>query len=506
MLANTDYMQYSVIVINKSKNSTSNSTWSLKDKNYIPISIILVSILLRFWFFWRPSFSGDEGEYVSKAVQILRGINDLVLGRDIHIAIQNIFLPILQHAHGPLEFLLAIPMAIFQPREFFVRLIFVVIGSVVLILSFLILKKLRNINVATAFAVTFGTSVYAIWWSQTAMYQSLSMAASIFIFLSVLYFLKKPSRKTLILLFLSPAVGLLVFPDFALFVPAIIWVAYDKRKYLKITELVLAVGVFLIVAGVYYFPWIIYSIISGNQYAGFNFLLKAKLAARVDVYQNLQGFWNNFFSFPGVYTVWPFAILSTFLIKKVNYLKYVLLTVFLATLVYIFRAYTPYFYFVSIFAPICILASEWIASQKRLGKLILVAILILNLFSITLLLKGEHNPLIFGQKGHQLDEAKQVGMLAKKCIVKDDETYISTYPTGKAAYYFGRQSTAYYDGSEMIPKMKQFLEGKAESVKLIHYSRGFFLTDKNLEEQLRGEALQIIEYKDDVALLYKDCD
>lgn len=474
------------------------------DWNKLAIFVIIFGIIFRFWFFWQPSFSGDEGEYVSKAVQIIRGTVDLVLGRNIDIAIQNIFLPILQHAHGPLEFLIVIPMVIFQPREFFVRLIFVVIGSIVLILSFLILKKLRSVSVATAFALTFGTSVYAIWWSQTAMYLSLSMAVSILVFLSILYFSKRPSRKTLILLFLSPAVGLLVFPDFALFLPAIIWAAYDKRNYLKVADLLFAGGIFLVIAGAYYFPWVIYSIISGNQHVGFNHLLKAKLAARVDAVHNLQGFWSNFFSFPGVYTVWPFAILSIFLIKKVNYLKYVLLTVLLATLVYIFRAYIPYYYFVSIFAPICILTSEWIASQKQLGRFILVTIFILNLFSVILLLKGEHNPLIFGQKGYQIDEAKQVGILAKKCILEDDETYISTYPTGKAAYYFGRQSTAYYDGSEVIPKMKQFLEGKADNVKLIHYRKG--LVDLELEKNLQNRALKVVNYNNEVVALFKNCD
>lgn len=495
-------MQYSVFVVREKKNLIDKKTKYLSNK--IPMGIILLGILLRFWYFWKPSFSGDESEYVSKAVQVLRGIVDLTLGKNTNTLWQNIFLPFLQHAHGPLEFLIDIPIVVFQPREFFVRLIFVIISSVVLISSYSILKKLRGSSVSTAFVLTFGTSVYAIWWSQTAMYQSLSMAASIFVFLSIIYFLKKPTRKSLILLFVSPAVGLLVFPDFALFLPAIIWVIFDKRRFVKVSDLLIGGVLFLVIAGIYYFPWIIYSIISGNQNVGFNYLFKAKLAAKVDVIGNLKGFWGNFFGFPGVFTVWPIAIFSIFLVKKVSYVKYVLLTVFLATIVYIFRAYTSYFYFVSIFAPICILASEWVASQKQFGRIILVTIFMLNLLSIALLLGGEHNPLIFGEKGHQSDEAKRVGLLAKKCILKDNETFISTYPTGKSAYYFGRQSTAYYDGSEMVPKMKLFLAGKADNVVFIHYGRDFF-TNKDLEKQLRGKALRIIDYKDDVVLIYKDC-
>lgn len=468
------------------------------------IFTIFFGIILRFWFFWLPSFSGDEAEYASKAVQTLRGTLDLILGRNIHVALDNTFLPTLQHAHGPLEFLIAIPMVIFQPREFFIRLVFVVVGSITLVLSFLILKKLRNFYVASVFAIIFGTSVYAIWWSQTAMYQSLSIAASIFIFLSIIFFSKKPSRKTLNLLFLSPAVGLLVFPDFALFLPAIIWAVYDKRNYLKITDLLIAGGVFLVIAGTYYFPWVIYSIINGNQNVGFNHLLKAKLAANVDIIRNLEGFWGNFFSFPGVYAIWPFAALSILIIKKVNYVKYILLTTVLATSVYIFRAYTPYFYFVSIFALLCILASELIARQKQTGYVILILIVILNLNSVLSLLKGKHNPLIFGEKEQQIDRAKEVGSLAKRCIVSDEETFISTYPTGKSAYYFGRQSTAYYDGSEVIPKIEEFLEGDANNIKLIHYRKKDL--DGGLEEKLKKNALNVIQYNSDVVLLFKKCD
>ena len=193
------------------------------------ILLFISSIILRFWFFWQPSFSGDEATYTTKAISIANGIVGLVNGSKIDIAFLNILRPILQHAHAPMEILILVPFVGLHPREFFLRLIYVLIGCLILIIAYLVLKKLRNQHVALAFLIMFGTSVYAIWWSQTAMYQSLSMAASIIISLSIINFYKNPSPKALLFLAISPALGLLVFPDFALFIPAILWLIYDKK-------------------------------------------------------------------------------------------------------------------------------------------------------------------------------------------------------------------------------------------------------------------------------------
>ena len=228
--------------------------------------------------------------------------------------------------------------------------------------------------------------------------------------------------------------------------------------------------------------------------------MQHKLESNPNLINNLRGFWGNFFAYGGVYVVWPLSILSITLVKTIKYLKYLIVTVFFATVVYAFKAYLPYYYFVSIFALFCIMASEWIALRKY-RVFVLSGVFLLNLFSLLPLIQGIHNPLIF--TGQQNDNIRKVGILSKKCIVEDNETYIST-EDNRTSYYFGRPSTVYQDGMEnRIAQLRSFSEGQLQNVKLIHFVRRIIPTD--LELELRQKSQITVEFQNDVVLIYKDC-
>ncbi len=474
-----------------------------KIKDFLPVLLLAFSIILRFWGFWRPSFSGDEGHYVLKAIRILHGVKNLLLNQDRVIAWQNLTQPFLEHAHGPLEFLIMIPFVVFSPREFFIRLPFVFISCLTLILSFIFLEKLRNKKIALYFLILTGSSLYAVWWAQTAMYQTLSISASLMFALAMINFVKKSSCCSLLLLSTALAFGFLVFPDFLMFLPAVCWAVFDKKQFLKKKDVFLACLTVLAIAGVYYVPWIGYGLFWPEKNTGFSFLFSHKLSAAVSPSVNLKGFWGNFFSFPGVFPVWLVSLFSIFLIKKIVYLKYLLLTIVICATVYIFKAYLPYFYFVSIFSLFALLAAEWLASQKKMGSMIIAVIFLINVYGLKPLFSGTPNLFVFFE-GQQDDQIQQAGETAKKCITNDNETYISTADAGRATYYFGRISTLYKDGTEnRIETMRWFLAGAAPQVKMIHFRKGEL--SSNLEGKLRQKAKKELKYGIDIVFLYKKC-
>ncbi len=466
----------------------------------LPLFLISLGITTRFLFFWKPSFSGDEAFHVLKAVSVSRGIFDLIRLNNIHAALTNIFLPILEHNHPPAEFLILLPMVPFEPREFFVRFWYVLLSILVIFVSYLLLKK-NHKQIALSFLVLITTSAYAIWWSQTAMYHSLALAAGIFISILILIFSKKPNGKNLLLLSFSSSLALLIFQDFIFYLPAIVWAVFENRSRLKLSQIFVSIAVYLLIACIFYIPYIAYAIFGDRFHAGFNYVLNDKLTGRVNVGGNIVGYWNNFFAYRGVFTIWPFALLAVFLGRKIKYSKYLFLTILIYLTVYIFKSVTPFHYFVSILGPLMLLASEWI-SRQRSYRIIIFVILTLNLLGLVPIFAGKNNPQIVGQDSY--DQLKKVGDLAKRCLGGDDETYISTADAWRSAYYFGRRSQLEQDGTEKrIETINWFLEGKAENVKLIHFKTGEI--GEIEEENLKHLAFSSIQYDRDKVYIFKNC-
>lgn len=474
--------------------------------NKLFIPLLLTAILFRFWGFWKPSFSSDEATYVIRAFSVASKLSGFLAGRLSDSDREIFLLQFLQHSHGPMEFIFMIPAIILRPRystaEFLVRLTWVLFSSATLIWSSIWLRRIRNQTLSILFLIFYGLSVYAIWWSQTAMYQSISMAASIFFSLALIRFTSNPSNRSLFWMFASLAFGLLVFPDLILFLPAAVWAIYDQRHSITAKGVAAGVVFLIITAGIFYIPWIWYSTLPGTEKVGFRFLLQRKLLATVNPISNLTGFWQNFFSFPGVLVVWPISFFSVFLIRRVRYLKYLILSVILFSTVYITRAYIAYFYFVSIFPVLCLMAAEvTIAVKKRTFLFIGGTALAVQLWGVMPLIRGIYNPLIFSAE--QQDRIRDIGKLARLCIPGDDETYISTEDT-RTNYYFGKLSKVYQDGADRrIARMRQFLEGDMDQVKLIHFRAGLLPMD--LEQALRTRATWVITYRNDTALFFKDC-
>lgn len=466
--------------------------------------LFIFAIFLRFYFFWEPSFSSDEAHYVMSAVRVAQGFKGLVFGQNFEISWKNLSMPFLQAAHGPAEFLVIIPSIFFQHRELFVRFVFVLISIVSLIFCYLQLKKLRSRWVALSLLLFVGTSKYAILWSQTAMYQALSISVVLFIIVRLISFEKNPNKKNLIILFFFQALGLLVFPDLILYLPATFWVMFDKRKQINWKDVAISLLVLSVVAGVYYVPWILHGFFGNDPGNGFRFLVSHKLVATPDPLSNFKAFLSNFFTYPGVYILLPFAFLSLLRIKKVAYLKYLWVTIIVGSLVYIFKSYIPYYYFVSLFSAFAVLASEGIMVFKRNSTKIVIFAIIMTLNFIGLIPFFNKNYNTFVTMGRKKDEIKKVGEIIKKCGIADDETYLSTADFGRAEYYFGRQSTIYQDGQEnRIKLMMDFKKEGYGNVKYIHFVKGEL--NKILEKKLREKSQQSVQFNNDVLFIYKNC-
>lgn len=470
----------------------------------ISILILVFSIFLRFYFFWEPSFSSDEAHYVMSATRVLNGVRGLVLRRDTNAAIKNLTLPFLQHAHGPMEFLVIIPAIPFADREFFVRLVFVLISILSLAIAFIWSKRVKNLWTASFLVLFVGTSLYAVLWSQTAMYQTLAISVTLLIILAVLSFEKKQNRKNLFVLCFLHGLSLLIFPDLIIYSLATLWLIFDKRKYINKKDLGVGFLIFFLVAGSFYIPWIIYGIVGSDPGNGFRFLVSHKLASVPDPVLNFKTFLSNFFLYPGVFIMLPFAFLSLKKIKKTASLRYVWLVVVVATFIYVFKSYLPYFYFVSLFSSFAYLASEGtvVFKNKRVKMILFAAIFVINILGLIPFFNKSHNVFVFS--GEKNDEIKKIGETIRKCGISDEETYLSTTDFGRAEYYFGRQSTNYQDGLQnRIKLMEDFEKGGYLNVKYVHFVKGELKS--KLEKKLIKKSLSQAHFQNDVLLIYKKC-
>ena len=472
--------------------------------NYFVLFLFSFSVIARLWYFWQPSFSGDEAAYMGQAVSVARGIADLLTFSNVQAGLKNTFFTIWAHNHAPLEFFILIPAVIFESREFWARFIYVFFNILVLTAGYFYLRKIRNQQVALGFLVFFGTSIYVIWWSQVAMYLSLAMASGVFITIALANFVARPQSKNLVYLALATVFGLLVFPDFIFYTPALLWAVWDKRNYLKIKNLTLPILILLFPLVVFYIPWVIYAFVGHAQGAGFNYVINYKLALQANIAGNIRSYWNNVFSYQGVITAWPFALLSAFNLKTIKYAKYLFLVILIYLFVYIVKSHVAFYYFVSILGPLFIIAADALTHFKNYVYRILLAVTVINIIGAVPLFKGVHNPFILGVAGKRTDHVREVGDIAKKCLTGQDETYISSHNAWKTAYYFGKRSLLERDGDEArLATISLFLEGQADSVKLIHYNSG--QVEGQIEGELAKRAAEILNFGNEKVFLFKKC-
>ena len=400
--------------------------------------------------------------------------------------------------------MILIPATVLEPREFWARFIHVFVNILTLISGYIFLKKVRGQRTALAFAVFFGTSIFVIWWSQIAMYLNLAICAGVFMTIALANFAAKPKSKNLSYLAIAAVFGLLIFPDFIFYTPALLWVVWDRRDSLKLKDLLVPTAIFLIPIVFFYIPWIIYAFLGNAPNAGFNYIIRNKIARHADVVKNLKGYWVSVFGQNGVIGAWPFALISFFHLKRIKYAKYLFLTVLIYLVVFIGKSPQVFFYFVSILGPLFIIAADTLAIYKKYTYKILFIIALVNIVTVVPLFRGVHNPFMLGEGGKQLDHVKEAGELAKRCLAGEKETYISSFDAWKTAYYFGKRSLLERDGSEArIATIGLFLNGEAPEVKLIHYREGE--VDKQIEGKLDRRAEGVILLGNEKAFLFKKC-
>jgi len=466
--------------------------------SYFIIILFSIAIISRLWFFWQPPFSGDEAIHMLRAVSISRGVFDLITLNQIDVAFQNIYTPILQHNHPLLEYLILIPSVFFEPRELFARLVYVVINLLALTFSYKILKKKFGINASIIFLILAGTSIFLIYWSQSAMYISLAFFGGAFTTISIINFYLRSGKSSLYLLAVSFAASTLIFQDFIFYIPGIIWLLWDKRRKIKLKYICYALLLSVIIAGVFYLPYIIYGVLNWPKNMGFNYVIVSKLSSNVNIFRNIEGYWTNFFGAPGIFVTWPFIILFFRRVLQLGYSKYLLLTLLIYLFVFILRSVTPFLYFVSILGILMILSARVLSSIKY-RALIVTLILIINTIPVLLILKGIHNPFLFTNLA-RYSQIKQIGILAKKCVIDENETYVSTADAWQAMYYFGRPSLFEEERVEVI---NNFATNGNELIKFIHFQRGQI--SEEVQSKLESSALQKTYFNDDIVLIYKNC-
>ncbi len=470
------------------------------------IAIIIFSIIIRFWFFWDGNFSGDESAHAMKAISVGIGIKDLITIKNTQIALHNVFDPIMSHAHPPLEFLIVVPFVIFQPREFFVRLPFILVNLVTLILGCVLVGKKQNKIKTISFLIFFGTSLYVVWWSQTAMYQSLAISVGFFISLSFIKLSKQPTKKILFTNSVLLGIGLMVFSDFFLYIPVFLFILYEKRSYFSKNDMLFALTIFILICGPFYLTWIIYGFLPGTEKIGFNYFIHNKFSGQINIFRNTESYARNFFLFPGVFVLFPAVIYSLF--KKTRESKY-LIPVFLSYyIIYVLKPTAPYFYFCAVFGPLCLIAISGISKMKKRHALILLILtLLVNIFTLSPIFNRQFNGLIFFDTNPK-DRVKYFGDIIKRCTLQDNETYLSTSDPWRTNYYFGRPSL--YESENFTgvkKKLKLFLSKKDNyinlTVKFIHFQNG--LLDDNLQSELEKKALKILFFGNEKLLLFRDC-
>ncbi len=407
--------------------------------------LLIIGSIFRSWYFWTPSFRGDEAGNMIKAVRVARGLTDLFLLRQPDIALNNIFLPILQHNHPPLEFLILIPSVPFNPREFYARLIYILISIATIFFSYLALKKIKNKKFALYFLAIYSTSSYAIFLSQRVDY-FLNMVAGLLIGISILNFMSKPTKISFRLLNLSYCLSLLISIDYIFFIPAYIYQLYFYRKKigagLIFKELIIA----LTILSVFYIPYVFYSFKPDSpKNAGFNYYISSYLRNNniSSSYSNFISdfktkadiFWVRFLRLPGVLTIWPFSILGIIFYRKNRYV--LVLTLIVVTIILLEYPFvgccTGY---LNIYPLLIILAVLWLVVFKKAGLYILILIVIINAFSTLLSFKSGERPIGFNLITTE-DNIQKIAKIAKNCL-RDNETYISTDDSWRTQYYFGK--------------------------------------------------------------------
>lgn len=480
----------------------------IKKLPLLVILFIFVGSILRGWNFWTHNFNGDEALNVRKAVSIARGLVDFVRFRGIDLAVKNIYLTILQHNHPPLELFLLITSVPFENREFFARLIFILINILFLIFSYFF--SLRVINKKYAFyAISLlSTSSYFIWTSRILTQDSLDIIASYLIGLSIIHFYKSNNpNKAIIPLLISTTIGLYTFINFFFYLPFIGLLIYFKYKKLKKCIPRRFILIFVIINCLFYLPYIGYSFFpTSPPNAGFNYYLHSKLQVKsINLINNLTIFYNYFFLKSGVFLIALYALIGMFQFKKNLYIRYFTYIISVFLIINLVKITTFNFY-MSFYGLLVIIAALWLVSLKNLGKLLFLLAIIVNLYGCLAIIKGDYTkasaPIIPSS-----DNLKKVGQIAKLCL-KDNESYISTSSPWRTFYYFGRPvlpivegSTALYTPSEAA---KRYLDGDLRNeVFLIHYQKGEF--SPLLSESLRKIAKKEYVIDKDIILLFKPC-
>lgn len=466
--------------------------------------LLLLVFLPRFWYFWTVDFTGDEAMHVKKAVSVARGARDLVNLDSPKVAFKNIYTPILEHNHPPLEFLIMIPFGLLEPREFFARLVYVVLGCFALIFSYLFAKNIFGKKLAGYYFIFYGTSAYAIWWSQTAIYVNLAIAAGVFITLSIVNFYLKPHKKSLLLLFISEAFGLLVFLDFIFFLPAVVWVIWDKRSFLKRSDFALPFILFFLTVGVFYLNYIIYALTVGPKYAGFNYVLNSKIPAHASIVNNIKGYFQNYFFYPGVVILLPFSALTVFFSEKYGYLKYLYPVVLIYIFVFVLKSPTPFHYLSSTYGILLVMAAIGMSHvNNRTRGAVIVLVILINFLGFWQVLAGYHNPQFIDS--YAPNNSRAISTIAKRCVIFDNETYISSNDPWKTTYYFGRPSTIEKDGTgARVATIDDFLNGKLEEVVMIHVGNALISNEEH--NKLAKKAHARYEFDRETVYIFKNCE
>ncbi len=481
-----------------------------KHNKILIFGIILIGIIYRFWFFWIPSFGGDESEHVTKAVRVARGLLDLISLKNIEIALANIYLPILQHNHPPLEFLILVPSVFIEPREFSARLIYILIGLVTMLLSFKILKNLKGSKVAILFLAFFATSYYVVSYTQIVTF-GLNLTAGVFIALAVLFFTKSPQAKSLFWLVLTMVFGLWVSIDYFIFVAPILVIIWLNRKKLRKKDLFIQSIAFVILVLIFYLSYFLYSQISSSpRSAGFNYYLHTYIntlninqTTNFNFKETLSFMWNYFFGLPSILLIWPFALLGLTQIKKHRYLGY--LTLILTTVALLefplIKCCTNY---LNIFGILLILAVEGILSIKTIGTAIGVLLVVTNIVISSIYMLNNYNPVT--KNGlYNKDNIRNIAQTAKNCLT-DNKTYISTDDAWRTRYYFGRSMLPALEAEEITDEeaVNDMLKGKlAYEIAFVHIERNTI--PKSLENEISKKAIRNIALDKDKLYLFESC-
>ncbi len=480
------------------------------NSKYTALGIILIGIIYRFWFFWIPSFGGDESEHVTKAIRVARGLLDVITLKNINIALANIYQPILQHNHPPLEFLILVPSVFIQPREFSARLIYVLAGIATMLLAYKILKNIRGYKVGIIFLALFATSYYVISYTQIVTF-GLNLIAAVFITLAVMYFTKSPAANSLRWLVLTTAFGLWISIDYLIFIPPIIVIIWLNRNTLRKKDLLIYGITFIILVSLFYLPYYLYSRTpSSPKAAGFNYYLNAYLKSAslnqppdYSLGQWLSFMWFYFFGLPSIILIWPFSLLGLTCIKKHKYLGYltlIIITVILVEFPFI-KCCTNY---LNIFGILLILAVEGILSIKTIGIGIGLLMVVANIVITSVYALNNYNPLT--KKGHYTkDNIKKLAQTAKNCLT-DNKTYISTGDAWRTRYYFGKNMLPALEAEEITDERatSDFLENKLPyEIAFIHIDRDTI--SNSLEKKVSEKAVKEIITTKDKLYLFDEC-